>query len=186
MKEELNKTIEVLQRGGIILYPTDTIWGIGCDATNEAAVERICAIKQREEAQAMLALIDSPDYLHHYVDLPEIALELIECSVKPLTIIYPGGKNVASRLIAEDGTLGLRVTREEFSKQLCRILKRPIVSTSANVSGQPAPGNFSDISDEIIRLVDYAVHYRRQEKRISTASSIIRLGEGGIIKVIRE
>jgi L-threonylcarbamoyladenylate synthase len=134
----------------------------------------------------MLVLIDSPKYLSHYVEeAPDIALDLIELSVKPLTIIYSGAKNVSPALIAEDGTLGIRVTREAFSQQLCRLLKKPLVSTSANISGQPAPGNFSEICPEILRGVDYAVNYRQQEKQRNQASSIIRLGKGGAVKVIR-
>ena len=187
MEEELKKAHDIIQKGGILLYPTDTIWGIGCDATNPEAVQRIYDLKQRPDTRSMLVLIDSPEYLHHYVrELPEIALDLIELSVKPLTIIYSGAQHVASNLIAQDGSLGIRITREAFSQQLCRRMKKPLVSTSANISGQPAPANFSEISDEILQGVDYVVNYRQQEKQKSQASSIIQLGEGGIVKVIRE
>ncbi|GHV57934.1 threonylcarbamoyl-AMP synthase [Bacteroidia bacterium] len=187
MEEELKKAYDIVCKGGIILYPTDTIWGIGCDATNTEAVKRIYDLKQRPDSRSMLVLIDSPDYLSHYVnELPDIALDLVTLSIKPLTIIYSGAKNVASNLIAEDGTLGIRVTCESFSQQLCRLLKKPLVSTSANISGKAAPANFSEISREILQGVDYVVNYRQQEKQKSQASSIIRLGEGGIVKVIRE
>ena len=187
MEDELKKALDIIRKGGIILYPTDTIWGIGCDATNAEAVQRIYDLKQRPDTRSMLVLIDSPEYLPHYVrELPEIALDLVELSVKPLTIIYSGAQNVAPNLIAQDGSLGIRITRETFSQALCRRMKKPLVSTSANISGQPAPANFSEISDEILRGVDYVVNYRQQEKQKNQASSIILLGEGGIVKVIRE
>ena len=187
MEEELKKACDIIRKGGIILYPTDTIWGIGCDATHTEAVQRIYDLKQRPDSRSMLVLLDAPEYLTHYVrELPDIALELIELSVKPLTIIYSGAQNVAPNLIAPDGSLGIRITRETFSQQLCRRMKKPLVSTSANISGQAAPANFSEIREEILRGVDYVVDYRRQEKQKNQASSIIQLGKGGIVKVIRE
>ena len=187
MEEELKKACEVLRKGGIILYPTDTIWGIGCDATNQEAVKRIYDIKQRADSKSMLVLVDSVESLEYYVDeLPEIAFDLIELSEKPMTIIYSGAQHVASNLIAPDGTLGIRVTREKFSQQLCRRLKNPLVSTSANISGEPSPCNFSEISEEIRRLVDYVVDYRQKETTKAQPSSIIRLGKGGLIQIIRE
>ena len=187
MEEELKKACEVLRKGGIILYPTDTIWGIGCDATNPEAVKRIYDIKQRADSKSMLVLVDSVKGLEYYVDeLPEIAFDLIELSEKPLTIIYSGAQHVASNLIAPDGTLGIRVTREEFSRQLCRRLKKPLVSTSANISGEPSPNNFPEISEKILRSVDYIVDYRQKETTKAQPSSIIRLGKGGLIQVIRE
>ena len=187
MEEDLERACDIVRKGGIILYPTDTIWGIGCDASNAEAVQRIYDLKQRSDTRSMLVLIDSPEYLPHYVrEMPDIARDLIELSVKPLTIIYSGAQNVAPNLIAPDGSLGIRITREAFSQQLCRRMKSPLVSTSANISGQPAPANFSEIESEILRGVDYVVHYRQQEKQKNQASSIIQLGEGGIVKVIRE
>jgi L-threonylcarbamoyladenylate synthase len=187
VEDEIKKAYEVLSKGGVILYPTDTVWGIGCDATRPEAVKRIYEIKKRSDSKSMLVLIDSSDDLDRYVDeLPAIALDLIECSDKPLTVIYPGARNVAPDLIAPDGTLGIRVTKEEFSRKLCRRLKKPLVSTSANRSGQPAPANFSEISDEIIRAVDYVVNYRREETQKTKPSGIIQLGKGGLIKIIRE
>ena len=187
MNDDLKKACEVLRNGGIILYPTDTIWGLGCDATREEAVKRIYEIKRREDSKSMLTLIDSPSLLHRYVDdLPEVASCLIERSDKPLTIIYSGAKNLAANLIAPDGTIGIRVTKEAFSQNLCRQFGKPVVSTSANFSGEPAPANFSEINNEIIRLVDYAVNYRSDEMQKSKPSSIIRLEKNGVIKIIRE
>ncbi len=186
MNDEIKKACEVLSKGGVILYPTDTIWGIGCDATNVAAVKRVYEIKQRIDSKSMLVLIDSACFLDHYVaELPEIALNLIEVADKPLTIIYSEAKNVASNLIAEDGSVGIRVTTEKFSQGLCARFKKPIVSTSANVSGRPAPGNFSEIDESIINSVDYVVDFRREEKTNPKPSSIIKLGKGGEIQIIR-
>ena len=135
-----------MSEGGVILYPTDTIWGIGCDATNEEAVRRVYEIKQRSDSKAMLVLVDSPVKVDFYVqDVPEVAWDLIELADKPLTIIYSGARNLAPNLLAEDGSVGIRVTSEAFSKRLCQQFRKAIVSTSANVSGQPSPGNFSEI-----------------------------------------
>jgi len=187
MNDDLKKACEALQKGGVILYPTDTIWGLGCDATREDAVKRIYEIKQRSDSKSMLTLIDSSALLDRYVDqLPDIAQELIECSDKPLTIIYSGAKNLATNLIASDGTIGIRVTKEEFSQKLCRRFGKPIVSTSANFSGEPSPANFSEINREIFRLVDYVVNYRKDDMQKSKPSSIIRLENNGVIKIIRE
>jgi L-threonylcarbamoyladenylate synthase len=184
---DLGIACEVLWKGGVILYPTDTIWGIGCDATNPEAVKRIYDIKQRSDSKSMLVLVDSTAKLDYYVDeLPEIALDLIELSDKPLTIIYSNARNVAPNLIAPDGTLGIRVTKEDFSRQLCQRLKKPLVSTSANISGQAPPANFSEISEEIIRAVDYVVNYRQEETQKARPSGIIQLGKGGLIKIIRK
>lgn len=187
MKDEIKKACEVMQKGGVILYPTDTVWGIGCDATNEEAVKRIFEIKKRADSKAMLVLVDSPVKVDFYVqDVPNVAWDLIEMTTKPLTIIYDGARNLASNLIAEDGSVGIRVTSEEFSKQLCFRFRKAIVSTSANISGQPAPAVFSEISDEIKNAVDYIVDYRRDEKGPAKPSSIIKLGKGGTMKIIRE
>jgi len=186
MTSDLNKVCEILRKGGVIIYPTDTIWGIGCDATNEAVVKRIYEIKRRSDSKSMLTLLDSSDRLHLYVDdLPDIAFDLIECADKPLTIIYSGAKNLAANLIASDGTVGIRITKEAFSQALCKQFGKPVVSTSANFSGEPAPANFSEINPEIFRLVDYVVNYRSDEIQKSKPSSIIRLGKNGEIKIIR-
>lgn len=186
MIEDIKKACEILQAGGIILYPTDTIWGIGCDATNESAVQRIYELKQRADNKAMLVLTDSPAKLDRYVShVPEIAWDLINVSDKPLTIIYPTAKNLASNLLAEDGSVGIRITNEEFSHKLCERFRRPLVSTSANVSGEVSPANFSEISDTIKEGVDYIVSYRQDDTSKAQPSGIIKLGEGGLIQVIR-
>ena len=176
-----------MNEGGVILYPTDTIWGIGCDATNEEAVRRVYQIKRRSDSKAMLVLVDSPVKVDFYVqDVPEVAWDLIEVADKPLTIIYSGARNLASNLIAEDGSVGIRVTNEEFSKRLCQQFRKAIVSTSANISGQPSPANYSEITEELKSMVDYVVGYRQEEMGHPKPSSIIKLDKGGVIKIIRE
>ncbi len=187
MTEDIKKALETLHAGGIILYPTDTVWGIGCDATNPKAVEKIYRVKQRAETKSMLVLIDSPAKLNNYVDeVPDMAWELIELSTKPLTIIYPNAKNLASNLIAEDRSIGIRVTNEDFSRKLCERFRKPIVSTSANISGEKSPTFFDEISEEIKSAVDYAVAYRQEDKTPAQPSSIIKLDVGNVIKIIRE
>ena len=176
-----------MREGGVILYPTDTVWGIGCDATNEDAVRRVYEIKQRQDSKAMLVLVDSAVKVDFYVrDVPEIAWDLIELADKPLTIIYSGARHLASNLVAEDGSVGIRVTDEEFSKRLCQQFRKAIVSTSANISGQPSPANFSEISEDIKSAVDYIVGVRQEEMGHPKPSSIIKLDKGGVIKIIRE
>lgn len=187
MQEEIRKAVEILRNGGVILYPTDTVWGLGCDGTNENAVKRIFEIKKREDAKAMLVLVDNSARIQSYVDeVPEIAWDLIEMTEKPLTIIYPDAKNLANNLIAEDKSIGIRVTSEIFSKSLCLMFRKPIVSTSANVSGEPAPSNFSQITEEIKSAVDYIVNFRQDETSKPKPSSIIKLGKGNVFKLIRE
>lgn len=186
-KEEIKKACEVMQKGGVILYPTDTVWGIGCDATNAEAVKRVYEIKQRADSKAMLVLVDSPVKVDFYVkDVPAVAWDLIEFTTKPLTIIYDGARNLAENLIAEDGSVGIRVTSEEFSKELCFRFRKAIVSTSANISGQPSAAIYSQISEEIKQAVDYVVGCRQNETGSPKPSSIIKLGRGGEVKVIRE
>ena len=176
-----------MREGGVILYPTDTIWGIGCDATNEDAVRRVYEIKQRQDSKAMLVLVDSSVKVDFYVrDVPEVAWDLIDLADKPLTIIYSGARNLAANLLAEDGSVGIRVTNEDFSKRLCQQFRKAIVSTSANISGQPSPKNFSGISEEVKSAVDYIVGYRQEEMSNPKPSSIIKLDKGGVIKIIRE
>ena len=176
-----------MREGGVILYPTDTIWGIGCDATNEDAVRRVYEIKQRQDSKAMLVLVDSSVKVDFYVrDVPEVAWDLIDLADKPLTIIYSGARNLAANLLAEDGSVGIRVTNEDFSKRLCQQFRKAIVSTSANISGQPSPKNFSEISEEVKSAVDYIVGYRQEEMSNPKPSSIIKLDKGGVIKLIRE
>jgi L-threonylcarbamoyladenylate synthase len=185
--EDIKKACEVMIQGGIILYPTDTIWGIGCDATNADAVKRVYEIKQRSDSKAMLVLVDSFVKVNFYVsDLPEVAYDLVDLATKPLTIIYSGARNLAFNLIAQDGSVGIRVTGEEFSQSLCRQFRKAIVSTSANVSGEPSPGCFADISEEIKSKVDYIVKSRQGEPAKSKPSSIIKLGDKGEFTIIRK
>ena len=186
MTEDIQKACEIMQAGGIILYPTDTIWGIGCDATNEKAVQKVYELKKRTDNKAMLVLTDSSAKLSMYVsDMPDIAWDLIEVADKPLTIIYPKAKNLAANLLADDQSVGIRITNETFSKTLCERFRKPIVSTSANISGQPSPSNFNEISEEIKAGVDYVVNFRQDEKIKANPSGIIKLGEGGVVQVIR-
>ena len=168
INDDIKQACEVMQRGGIILYPTDTIWGIGCDATNAEAVQRVYKIKQRADSKA------------------ETAWQLLDVAVKPLTLIYPGARNLATNLLADDGSIAIRITKEPFSQRLCRQFRKAIVSTSANISGNAAPHNFSEISDEIKNAVDYIVTARRDEIKESLPSSIIKLEADGTIKIIRE
>ena len=187
MHEDLKQAIEVLRNGGIILYPTDTIWGIGCDATNVDAVKRIYELKKRADSNSMLVLLDNTAKLASYVnDIPEVAYDMAELTTKPLTIIYDDAKNLAVNLIAEDGSVGIRITEEQFSKELCARFKKPIVSTSANVSGEPSPQHFGQISDVIKEGVDYVVKFRQEETQNPAPSSIVKIGKDCQIKVIRE
>ncbi|HEX7583334.1 MAG TPA: L-threonylcarbamoyladenylate synthase [Prolixibacteraceae bacterium] len=187
MLEDIKVAIDVLQKGGIILYPTDTIWGIGCDACNEEAVKRIYTIKNRVDSKSMLVLLENAALLDRYVDeVPEIAFDLIDLTDKPLTIIYDGAKNLAKNLVAEDGSIGIRITSEAFSSELIRRFKRPIVSTSANISGKQSPSCFDEIDQEIIEAVDYVVKFRQDDMQKAVPSGIMKLGKGGEIKIIRE
>lgn len=186
MNEEIKKACQVMAGGGVILYPTDTIWGIGCDATNPEAVKRVYDIKRRADSKAMLVLVDSAVKVDFYVsEVPDVAWDLIELATRPLTIIYDGARNLAPNLLAEDGSVGIRVTQERFSQQLCRQFRKAIVSTSANLSGTPSPHCFADICDEVKLAVDYIVDYRREETAETTPSSIIKLGAKGEVKIIR-
>lgn len=176
-----------MEQGGIILYPTDTVWGIGCDATNEAAVKRVYELKQRVDSKAMLVLVDRDIKVDFYVsDVPEIAWQLIEVSDKPLTIIYPHARNLAQNLLANDGSVGIRVTQEPFSKKLCERFRKAIVSTSANISEQPGAANFQQISEDIKQGVDYIVQYRQDDTATPAPSSIIKLNEDGTIQILRK
>lgn len=185
--DDLNKAVEALKKGAIILYPTDTIWGIGCDATNPEAVKRIYEIKQRQDTQSMLVLMENPNLLNSYIkEVPEIAWELIEVADTPLTIIYPGAKNLAFNLVARDGSIGIRITNEVFTQQLIQRFRKPIVSTSANISAQKTPQNFAEISEEIKKSVDYIVSFRQDDLTRSNPSGIIKVGIGGQIEIIRK
>ena len=175
-----------MEKGGIILYPTDTIWGIGCDATNEDAVKRVYEIKKRIDSKALIVLVDKPVKVEFYVrEVPEIAWNLIDVADKPLTIVYPNARNLATNVLADDGSVGIRITQETFSRKLCERFRKAIVSTSANISGQPAPTNFNEISDEIKQAVDYVVTYRQDDPYQPSPSSVIWIGEGGVIKILR-
>lgn len=187
MKEDLEKALAILNEGGTILYPTDTIWGIGCLATDPAAVEKIYKIKQRSDAKSMLILLEDANRLPSYVDeVPEIAWELIDAADKPMTIIYPGAKNLADNLLPEDKSIGIRIPDDDFCLQLLRKLRRPLVSTSANISGQSSPASFDDISQEILDAVDYVVEWRQDDMAPARASSIIKLGPSSEITIIRK
>lgn len=186
-EEDIKKCVEVMLRGGIILYPTDTVWGIGCDATNADAVKRIYELKQRADNKAMLVLVDNMSRLERYVDeVPEIAYQLVEVADKPLTIIYDNAKNLAANLIGADGSIGIRVSSEPFSSELCRRLNRPVVSTSANVSGKKPASFFDEIDDTIKQGVDYIATYRQDDKTPHRPSSIIKLKADGTISILRE
>lgn len=185
-KEDLRQALATMQAGGVILYPTDTIWGIGCDATNPEAVKKVYAIKQREDAKALISLVDSEAKIGFYVpDVPDVAWDLLECAERPLTIIYDRVRNLAPNLMAADGSAALRITKEEFSRELCMRMKRAVVSTSANISGQPAPSCFADIAPEILQAVDYVCTTRREEKGGAKASSIIKLTASAEVTIIR-
>ena len=187
MYEDIKEACKFLRSGGVILYPTDTVWGLGCDATDSEAVKKIYEIKQRTDSKAMLVLVGDAGKIQSYTkDMPDMAWDLIEMSEKPLTIIYSDACNLAPELLAEDGSVGIRVTNEVFSKKLCETFRKPIVSTSANISGMPTPANFSEISSEIKQTVDYIVSYRQNEKLKPKPSGIIKLESGGLIKIIRE
>lgn len=185
--EDIKNAVEVLKKGGVILYPTDTVWGIGCDATNAEAVSRVYAIKHRDDSKALICLVDSDARLQRYVrDVPAVAWELLDVVTKPTTVILDGAVNLAPNLIADDGSIALRITQEPFSKELCYRFQKALVSTSANISGEPAAANYCDISDDIINAVDYVCFSRRQEHKPHTPSSIIKLKANGEVTIIRK
>ncbi len=188
MKEDIKNSLEVLKTGGVILYPTETIWGLGCDPTNEKAIERVYSIKKRVDSKSLLLLVDHEGRIPSYVDqVPDIAWDLLDAADQPLTLIYPGAKHLSGKLIADDGSVGIRVTTDDFCQQLISRFRKPIVSTSANISGQNAPVCFMDIDEEIKTQVDYVVEWRQNEKpRNAKASSIIKLGSGGQVQIIRK
>lgn len=186
-QEDIQKAVEVMRKGGIILYPTDTVWGIGCDATNSEAVAKIYKIKHRDDSKALVCLVDSDARLQKYVrNVSEVAWQLIDAVVKPTTLILDGTVNLAPNLIAEDGSIGIRITNEPFSKELCYRFQKAIVSTSVNISGEPAAQNFCDISEELLSAVDYVCFSRRQEHKPHQPSTIIKIGMTGEINIIRK
>ena len=189
-EQDIKNAVEVLRKGGVILYPTDTVWGIGCDATNSEAVKRVYEIKQRQDSKALICLVDSDARLQRYVrHVPEVAWQLIDSlqdsDAKPTTLILDGAVNLAENLIAEDGSVALRITQEAFSKELCYKFQKALVSTSANISGQPAAQNYQDIDPVLLERVDYVCWTRRQEHKPHKPSSIIRLREDGEVTIIR-
>lgn len=184
--EDIRNAVEVMKKGGVILYPTDTVWGIGCDATNASAVAKIYKIKKREETKAMICLVDNDNRIQRYVrDVPEVAWDVMNLSTRPTTVILDGADGLANNLVAEDGSIAMRITKEEFSKELCYRMQKPIVSTSANISGEPTAQNYRDISQEIIDAVDYVCWTRRNEHQPHQPSSIIRLRKNGEVTIIR-
>ncbi|MCI6182332.1 MAG: threonylcarbamoyl-AMP synthase [Prevotella sp.] len=186
-EDDIRNAVETMRRGGIILYPTDTVWGIGCDATNAEAVAKVYNIKHRDDSKALICLVDSESRLQRYVrDIPNVAWDIFELSVKPTTIVLDNAVNLAPNLIADDGSIAMRITKEPFSKELCYRYQKAIVSTSANISGEPAAQNFCDISEEIINAVDYVCWTRRQEHKPHTPSSIIKLTANGEVTIIRK
>jgi L-threonylcarbamoyladenylate synthase len=190
-EEDIKKAVETMRKGGVILYPTDTVWGIGCDATNVDAVKRVYAIKQRDDSKALICLVDSDARMQRYFrTVPDVAWQLVdslkESDAKPTTLILDEAVNLAENLIADDGSVGIRITNEPFSKELCYRFQKAIVSTSANISGEPAAQNYCDIDPRIIEAVDYVCWSRRQEHKPHTPSSIIKLKENGEVTVIRK
>jgi L-threonylcarbamoyladenylate synthase len=186
MKEEIQNCLKVLNNGGLILYPTDTVWGIGCDATQPAAIEKIRKLKQRSDEKSMICLVSNFKMLQEYVeDVPEMAYDILKTAQRPTTIVYDNPIRVAENLIAEDNTLGIRVCRNKFCNMLIKKFRRPIVSTSANISGKPTPKRFDEIDDAILKGTDYAVNLDRKEKT-AKPSSIIKLSNDGQIKIIRK
>jgi L-threonylcarbamoyladenylate synthase len=186
MIKDIQNSLKVLKKGGIILYPTDTIWGIGCDATNPLAVNKIFSIKKRSDSRSLLVLLDDPERLSFYIkEIPEIAWELIKVSDHPLTIVYPGGINLAPNIIHTDGSVGIRITGDKFCKELIRQLGKPIISTSANLSGESPPSIYMDISEKIKSRVDYIVKWRQDDTARKTPSPVIKVGQRGEIEIIR-
>lgn len=186
IQDDIRNAVEVMKKGGVILYPTDTVWGIGCDATNAEAVAKVYKIKHRDDSKALICLVDSEARLQRYVrNVPSVAWDLLELAEKPTTVILDNAVNLAPNLIAEDGSIAMRITKEAFSKELCFRFQKPVVSTSANISGEPAAQNYGDISQELLDAVDYVCWTRRQEHKPHKPSSIIKLAENGEVKIIR-
>lgn len=182
----LDEALAVLKNGGVILYPTDTVWGIGCDATDEKAVERIFKIKKRDDSKSLVLLANDLDMIARYIkEIPSIAIDLVEVNDAPMTIVYPGAQGLAPNTVAEDGSVGIRIPMNDFCKELVRKLRHPLVSTSANISGEPTPENFSEISPEIKEAVDYIVNPSLEANSTGKASQIIKLGLKGEVEIIR-
>jgi L-threonylcarbamoyladenylate synthase len=185
--EDLKTALNILREGGLILYPTDTIWGLGCDATNREAVEKIYKIKKRRESKSLIILVNGFAMLERYVrNVPGVAADILDVSDKPMTIIFPGGRNLAPGVCNEDGSVGIRICTDDFCNELITRLRKPLVSTSANYSDTPSPSVFSEIEERIIRSADYVVKYRQTEEDKNTPSSIIKVDDNGVIKIIRK
>lgn len=189
-EEDIKNAVAVMRKGGVILYPTDTVWGIGCDATNAEAVAKVYKIKKRDDSKALICLVDSDNRLQRYFrDIPNVAWDLFESiseNTKPTTVILDNANGVASNLVAEDGSLAVRITKEKFSHELCYRFQKPIVSTSANISGQPAASNYRDIDPVLLEAVDYVCASRRNEHKPHTPSSIVKLSQNGEIQIVRK
>lgn len=187
LKDEVAKALKVVQEGGIILYPTDTIWGIGCDATNTDAVQKIYELKQRDEKKSMIILLDTENKLESYIsDVNPLAYGLIEYAERPLTLVMPGAKNISPLLISDDGSIGIRIAKHPFCQQLIQRMRKPLVSTSANISGKPSPRYFSEIDTQIINGVDYVVDIDQNDMELKTPSTIMRLAPNGSFEFIRK
>ena len=187
IEEDLKKSLQILREGGVILYPTDTIWGLGCDATDSAAVEKIFSIKSRSDSKSLIILVDGLTMLERYTDeIPEIAYELVSASDAPLTVIYPSGKNLAPAVCSNDGSVAIRICKEKFCSELLKRFRKPLVSTSANISGDPPPQVFGEINKKIVESAGYAVEYRRDDIKKRSPSSIIKIEKNGVFKIIRE
>lgn len=182
----MDKAIEVLKNGGVILYPTDTIWGLGCDATNVEAINKIFDLKKRDKTKSMIILVESEKRLQDLVDVPEMAWEIMDMSEKPVTIVYDNPKGLPRELLADDGSIGIRLVKNDFCKKLISKLNKPLVSTSANFSGEKSPLKFSDVSKEIVESVDYAVEEDREKVSKYPGSSVIKVWDNSRIKVLRE
>ncbi|MBO6168671.1 MAG: threonylcarbamoyl-AMP synthase [Bacteroidales bacterium] len=186
MKEVIEEAVKILKDGGVILYPTDTVWGIGCDATNSEAVAKVFAIKHRSEAKSLVLLACDLDMVaRHVKEIPSIAIDLVEVNDAPMTIVYPGAQGLAPEVVAEDGSVGIRIPDHEFCTALVRRLRKPLVSTSANISGEPAPASFKDISPDILSAVDWCAPRRFEAGASGRASQIIKLGLRGEVEIIR-
>ncbi|MCZ4244548.1 L-threonylcarbamoyladenylate synthase [Pedobacter punctiformis] len=187
LKEEINKALEILKTGGVILYPTDTIWGLGCDATNEEAVDKLLKIKNRPAEKSLIVLLDTDNKLQSYVsEVPDVAYDLIEYAENPLTIIFSGAKNLAKNVINTDGSVGIRVVKHDFCTQLIQRFRKPVVSTSANISGASSPKNFDDVDEEIKGAVDYIVDFEQENRANKKPSTIMKLSPGGQFEFIRK
>jgi L-threonylcarbamoyladenylate synthase len=186
-EEDLRNSVKALKEGKVILYPTDTVWGLGCDSANAEAVARIFSIKERSDSKSLIVLVDSEFMLQRYVkEIPDAASQIISVSDSPVTIIYPSGKNLAKGVTADDGSIGIRITSDPFCSELIGRLRRPLVSTSANRSGEPSPSCFSEISVSITEAVDYVVWHRRNDRLKKSSSPVIKIELNGQIKIIRK